>query len=454
MKEKKQKKTLNVQFPEKLGFLFQPMRYKVCYGGRGGGRSWGYARALLLKAYQKPLRILCAREIQRSIKDSVHKLLSDQIELMGLGSFYDIQDVAIRGRNGTEFIFAGLSTQTAESIKSMEGIDIVWCEEAHVISKKSWDILIPTIRKDDSEIWITFNPSLESDEVYQRWVVNSSDNCINAKLNYRDNPWFPTVLEKERLHCKKVDPRGYPNIWGGKCKAAVEGAIYYDEIITLQAEGRICNVPYDPLLKVHVVLDLGWEDSLAAGLVQKHISEIRVIEYLEVSHTGTDVFSNELRRRPYNWGRIWLPHDGFSGSLNTKGKSTYDIFKALGWDVATRGEIAELSVEEGIRNARLMFGRFYFDQTKCNAIRSPESITRGFNPTELHWRLIECLKRHRRHISQTTQAPMAPIRDAYKHGGDMFRYICANAGQMINENEIFIAGVPGESSKLTSGWAR
>jgi len=382
------------------------------------------------------LRILCTREIQRSIKDSVHKLLQDQITLLGFGKNYNVLETSIKGTNGTEFIFAGLSTQTVESIKSYEGIDISWIEEAQVVQKRSWDILEPTIRKKGSEIWISFNPNLESDETYKRFVLNPPEDAVVKFLTFKDNPWHSDILEKRRLHCKKYDPEGYKNIWLGLCRPAVEGAIFYNEIAKAEQEGRICNVPYDPMLKVHLVPDLGWDDSLGVALVQKHSSEIRIIEYIEVSHTSLDVLSNELRTRPYNWGRVWLPPaDGFSKTLNAKGKSTYDIMKALKWDVAKRKEVGEASVDEGIRISRIKFGQMYFDKRKTAASQSPESTTTDFHPTERHWRLVESLKRFRRHISTTTDASGAPVRDLAKHGGDVLRYIALNADNMTNEDE-------------------
>ena len=155
---------LTVDFPEKLQFLFTPYRYKVAFGGRGSGKSYNFAQALILLAAQKPLRILCTREVQKSIKQSVHLLLSDQIKRLGLGSFFTILETEIRGSNGSLFMFAGLAQHTVESIKSIEGCDIVWVEEAQTVSKKSWDILIPTIRKNDSEIWVSFNPDLDTDD--------------------------------------------------------------------------------------------------------------------------------------------------------------------------------------------------------------------------------------------------------------------------------------------------
>src|SRR3990167_2295171 len=141
-----------VEFPTKLKFLFQPAPYKVLYGGRYGFKSWSVARALLLLGINKPLRILCAREVQLSIKASVHQVLEDQIQRMGIGSHYEVLESEIRGSNGTKFIFTGLATHTVETIKSYENIDICWVEEGQTITARSWEILDPTIRKEGSEI--------------------------------------------------------------------------------------------------------------------------------------------------------------------------------------------------------------------------------------------------------------------------------------------------------------
>ena len=171
------------EFPVKLQGLFQKSRYKVLYGGRGGAKSWGIARALLILGAKNPIRILCAREFQTSIRDSVHKLLCDQIESLGLLGFYEITQASIRGRNGTEFSFVGLKNNVS-NIKSYEGVDICWVEEAQTTSRLSWNILIPTIRKGGSEIWISFNPELETDETYQRFVASPPEDCITMRVNW------------------------------------------------------------------------------------------------------------------------------------------------------------------------------------------------------------------------------------------------------------------------------
>lgn len=176
-----------IQFAEPLQFLFRPRRYKVTYGGRGAAKSWGYAMALLLMGTQRKLRILCTREIQNSIRDSVHRLLSELIARLGFGGFYSVTDKSIRALNGTEFIFAGM-LHNVDSIKSMEGIDIAWVEEARNVSQASWEVLIPTIRKDDSEIWITFNPIFAEDYTYQRFVVHPPRDSVVCRMIWSDNP--------------------------------------------------------------------------------------------------------------------------------------------------------------------------------------------------------------------------------------------------------------------------
>ncbi len=187
----------------------------MLFGGRGGTKSWGAARALLIKAAKKPLRILCTREVQKSIKDSVHQLLSDQIEALGLGAQYQILTHEIRGANGSLIVFAGLADQTVESIKSLEGFDVVWVEEARSCSRRSWSILIPTIRKEGSEIWVTFNPELDTDETYRRFVLNPPPDAVVVKMGWQDNPWFPEVLERERQYAQSLRPRVHhgPGEW-------------------------------------------------------------------------------------------------------------------------------------------------------------------------------------------------------------------------------------------------
>lgn len=211
---------IELNIPEKmLPFWTEQCRHKVAHGGRGGAKSHSIARMLLAKGRVKPIRWLCTREVQKSIKDSVHKLLADRIDEMGLGGFYDVQRDTIKGRNGTEFLFAGLKEHTIDSIKSFEGCDGVWIEEAHSVSQRSAQVLVPTIRKPGSELWWSYNPDQEDDYVHNRFVINKDPQSIVVEINWRDNPWFPAELEYERQQLKAINEDLYNHVWEGKCRS-------------------------------------------------------------------------------------------------------------------------------------------------------------------------------------------------------------------------------------------
>lgn len=221
---------INLQIPEAYQDLFRPFRYKVYWGGRGAGRSWSFARALLAHAASRKTRVLCARELQSSIKESVHRLLSDQISLLGLGHLYTIQKDSIVSKVGSEFYFKGLRYNISE-IKSMESIDVAWIEEANALSEESWQILIPTIRKEGSEIWLSFNTGEVSDPTYRRFVLDPPEDCVSKKVYYYDNPFFPSTLEKERIYLKKVDPEAYSWVWDGEPLHISDACVFRNKFI-------------------------------------------------------------------------------------------------------------------------------------------------------------------------------------------------------------------------------
>lgn len=216
---------LDVPLPDYAADLFRPHRYKVLWGGRGAGRSWSVARALLTEAHRRPMRVLCTREIQKSIRDSVHRLLSDQIEMLGLP--FDVLNTEIRHPNGSLFIFEGL-WRNVNKVKSIEGIDRCWVEEAETVSEESWKVLIPSIRKAGSEVWVTFNPDLETDPTYQRFVVHG-DRIPNAwirRVGWEDNPWFhETELAAEKDFDYAVDPESADHVWGGETRKHSEAQV-------------------------------------------------------------------------------------------------------------------------------------------------------------------------------------------------------------------------------------
>lgn len=402
---------LRWRFPDKLALLFKPHRYKVAYGGRDGGKSWGFARALLALGAERPLRIGCFREVQRSIKDSVHKLLSDQIEDMGLAGLYRVLQTEIRGENGTEIVFSGLSSQTRDSIKSFEGLNIAWVEEAQSVSKRSWDILVPTIRAPDSEIWVSFNPNLDTDDTYQRFVVRQPPGAKVVHINYTDNPWRSRALDAEREQMQREAPEDFAHIYLGACRPAVDGAIYYKEVSALRAANRLCNVPYDPLLKVHRIWDLGWNDYMSVVFVQRHASEVRVIRYVEDNHRTYADFIAEFEQFGYRKGIDYLPHDGRAKSAES-GRSPQMILEQLGCTVEI---VDEIGLENGIKAARMIFPRVYVDKSNAGE-------------------LVARLGRYRRRIHPETGTATTPVHDDDSHGADAFRYLAVVADQLSNDD--------------------
>lgn len=234
-------KAVEVEIPDALGFLFDPLgsvRYRVAYGGRGGAKSWQVARALLIHGRQKTLRVLCAREFQSSIRDSVHRLLQDQIQKMGLEAAYSVERSRIYGTNGTEFLFFGFR-HDPHTIKSLEGINVCWVEEAHTLTKESWQLLTPTIREDGSEIWLSFNPDKPDDLAYETFVLNDPPpNSIVRKVGWEDNNWLTQVLIDEREHMLRVDPEGEAHVWGGEPWTRTDSQVLADRYEVTDFEER------------------------------------------------------------------------------------------------------------------------------------------------------------------------------------------------------------------------
>ena len=389
------------EFPIKLKGLFEKSRYKVAYGGRGGAKSWGIARALLIKGAKDPMRILCAREFQTSIKDSVHKLLCDQIEALGLLGFYEITQNSIRGKNGTEFAFVGLRNNVA-NIKSYEGVDVVWVEEAQTTSRLSWNILIPTIRKQGSEIWISFNPELETDETYQRFVLKPPADCIQIKINWSDNPWFPETLMLEKDALKERDLEAYNQVWEGLCRQSVDGAIFAKELQQAELDGRLCKVPYDATKPVHAVFDLGWADSTAIWFLQFVGMETRLIRYIEDSQKTISHYLATMQTFGYVYEKVWLPHDAENKTLAAAGRSIDDIVRAAGFKTQI---LPRVPILDSINAARTIFPSCYFDR---------DNAAEGIN----------CLRHYRYEVDPATgQFSRSPLHDHYSHGADAFRYI-------------------------------
>jgi phage terminase large subunit len=418
---------VNASLPEKMQKLFQPIRHKVLYGGRGGAKSHSVARALLIMGLNRSVRVVCTREVQKSIKDSVHQLLKSTIEELGLSDVYTVQETTIFNHVGTSFIFMGLSSATAMNLKSLEGCDICWVEEAQTVSKKSWTILMPTIRKKGSEVWVTFNPDLDTDETWVRWVVSPPPNTWVQLVNYTDNPWFEnSEMPATRAHDERMMTKEeYENVWLGIPRSSVQGAIYSAEIRDMLQRKRYRAVPYDPQLLVHTIWDLGNNDQTAVVFAQRLHSEVRIIDYMEGSFLSYANWAKVLDRQPYTYGYDFLPWDGGIVRQDT-GMSARGILRKLGRRARV---IKKHEKADRIRTTRMMFPRVYLDDSGTTIEEPFENrvITRGGE------RLLECLRRYRRNIPRSTDEPSEPVHDEFSHGADAFGGLSRVIDKLVNE---------------------
>jgi len=326
-----------IQVPRKVfPILKSTNRYQVLHGGRGGAKSHTYAKKAIIETAFQPLRFLCTREMQNSIKDSVHKLLVDQIWELGLQRYFKIFDNSITSTAGAEFIFRGLHHHIKE-IKSMEGIDRVWCEEAETMTRNSWDILDPTIRKPGSQIWISFNPESETSPVYQDFVINKLPDSMVIEINYGDNPWFPESLRRQMEYCKKNDPEKYEWVWAGKPKMYGDAIIFKNKIRVESFEapsdaefkfGADFGYAQDPtsLIRMFILGRTLYIDYEAYG-IGIEIDELHgLFDSVPESHRWTIVADSA---RPETISHLSRPtadglHDGFAIEGAIKGKGSVE----------------------------------------------------------------------------------------------------------------------------------
>ncbi len=432
-------RVVRFQLPRKLAFLMEPHTYKVAYSGRNGLKSTAFAGALLTQGIQASHRILCAREVQKSLVESVHQLLKDQIARIGYEDMYDVTDNAIRCRhNDTLFRFTGLSDQTADSMKSYEGFDRFWVEEAQAITKRSLQIALPTIfRTPGAEAWLSFNPGMDTDEVWNRFVVNKVEGAVVAEMNWRDAVaagWFTPEQERLRQHDLIYSKDEYDNIWEGKPRTTVVGAIFASEVTDTIRDGRFRPVPYDPRLPVHRIWDLGWNDLMTVIMVQRpHPSALSIVNYIEDARITYPEMLQAMDGLRYRWGQDWLPHDA-TQHHPTSGTNAKKQLQALGCKVK---DIPRSDPEARIRAARMMFPRVYMDnsQRETPPDRPDRQLGAGY--------LMERLKRYRRNIPKNTGEATGPLHDINSHGADAFGGLAEIVDQIRNEGETVMAPLPG-----------
>jgi Phage terminase large subunit len=323
--------TINVRIPDKLTPIFtSTARYNVLYGGRASGKSHTVAQMLLVKAMEKPLRILCCREFQNSIRDSVHKLLSDYIAILNLPGFTITND-SIRHTNGSEFIFKGVKNNIT-SIKSLEGIDICAVEEAQTVSSESWETLIPTIRKEGSQFFIVFNPGREDDPTYQRFVVNPPEGSLVINVNYWDNPWLSPEIKEELNRDKSIDFKKYLHVWEGHPSVFFKGDPVYGETY-FKPEIHVKDKPFIEGKEVLLSFDLGYgrPSFLCAQENDDQLIVLRenIGHGIQISSFIDEALS--IVSRNVSNPRYWTTCDSVADSKNPVVETTQaDIFRSKG----------------------------------------------------------------------------------------------------------------------------
>ena len=364
---------LDIQTAEAFLPLLGPARYKAAHGGRGSGKSHFFAEFVVEEHLRNPgFRTVCVREVLKSLKQSAKLLIEDKIQALGLGKEFDVQRERIITPGNGQIIFEGMQDHSAETIKSLEGFDRCWVEEAQSLSARSLSMLRPTIRKPNSEIWFSWNPTRKSDAVDDFLRVKKPTGAIVVQANWRDNPWFPQVLEDERLQDLRLYPDRYDHIWEGDYARAFEGAYFATVLARAKAEGRIGKVAADPLLPIRVYVDIGGSgasaDAFSMWVVQFVGQEIRVLNYYEAVGQVLAYHVTWLRESGYAKAQVILPHDGVNAN-NITGKRYEDHFRDAEFDVRTIKNQGRGAAAMRIEAVRRVFGKVWFNEATTEAGR-------------------------------------------------------------------------------------
>ena len=358
--------TLQIRTARAFRPLLDPARYKGAYGGRGSGKSHFFGELLVERCLHIPgTNAVCIREVQKDLAHSAKKLVEDKIQALGVGERFDVTQKDIRTPGGGVIIFQGMQDHTAESIKSLEGFHVAWVEEAQTLSRRSLTLLRPTLRAEGSELWFSWNPRRKADAVDEFMRGGKTPGAVSVRANWRDNPWFPGVLEEERkLDLKRYADR-YDHIWEGDYAKAFEGAYFSASLSEAKAQGRIGKVSADPLLPIRAFFDLGGSgasaDAMAIWIVQFVGQEIRVLDYIEGIGQVLGYYVAELRQRGYQKALCFLPHDGVNEN-NITGKRYEDHLRDAEFDVTViknQGKGAAMMRVEAVRR---VFPKIWFNE--------------------------------------------------------------------------------------------
>ncbi len=371
-------RALTLDTPRVFAPLLEPSRYKGAYGGRGSGKSHFFAEALIEQSMMvRGNRAVCIREVQRTLKESSKRLIEDKLESMRLGAAdgFKVFNEMIQTPGDGVITFQGMQDHNAESIKSLEGFRVAWCEEAQSLSARSLSLLRPTIRAPDSELWFSWNPRRKTDPVDEMLRgAEMPTGAIVVKANWSDNPYFPAVLEQERLDCLRLQPDQYDHVWNGGYATVLVGAYYARALAEAQAEGRIGRVAADPLLPIFLFVDIGGTgaraDAFTIWAAQFVGREVRVLDYYEAVGQPLGAHLLWLRERKYtpDRSRIWLPHDGETHD-SVFAVSYESALVSAGYDVTVVPNQGRGAAKSRIEAGRRIFPACWFNASTTEAGR-------------------------------------------------------------------------------------
>ncbi|MCR5876943.1 PBSX family phage terminase large subunit [Phenylobacterium sp. J367] len=359
-----------MKIPGAFRELFDPQhRDYAYYGGRGGAKSHSIAGALVIQAAASPLRIVCAREIQESLRDSVKQLIEDKIADYGLEDHFESLRDETRAKNGGRFVYKGM-WRNPDALKSLEGADVFWGEEANRFSGRSIRLIRPTMRKPGSRMIWSWNPEFDHDPVDMlfRGPAGPPPNSIVREVSWKDNPWFAdTPLLAEMENDYRVDPAMAAHVWGGEYVSAVDGAYYAAQLAAVRSEGRITALARDPLMRVRAFWDLGWRDATAIWVAQFVGREIRVLDYIEGRGQELGYYVSALRAGGWDQALMELPHDGQNVTVTSSGSAQQQL-RAAGFEVNVTPNQGKGAALERVAAARRLFPRIWFNDTPTVAI--------------------------------------------------------------------------------------
>lgn len=354
-----------VRIPKAFRGLFERgWRDAAFYGGRGGAKSHSVAGALVIQAAEAPLRVVCAREIQESLKDSVKQLIEDKISDYKLDGHFEALKDETRAKNGGKFVYKGV-WRNPDALKSLEGADVLWGEEANRFSARSIRLIRPTLRKPGSRMIWTWNPEFDHDPIDRlfRGPAGPPPNSIVREVSWRDNPWFAgSPLQAEMEHDYRVDPGAAEHVWGGAYVQAVDGAYYTAQLQAVREEGRICHLNKDPIIRVRSFWDLGRRDATAIWIAQFLAREVRVLDYIEGRGQELGYYVAQLHSRGWSNVLCHLPHDGKNVTVIAPGSAQEQLHQA-GFEVEIVPNQGKGAALQRVEASRRLFPQIWFNDT-------------------------------------------------------------------------------------------